>query len=561
MLRLLQIENIATIQSAEVAFGPGLNILTGETGAGKSILIDAVNAVSGAKTSRELIRTGAPYAYVSALFSDVGDAVNAALSEFGLTPEEDGSLLLQRRLLRDGKNVCLVNGRTVTLSMLRALAAGLVDIHGQRDSGALLDPDRHLEFLDAYAGDDAERAAYADCYGRLVALRREKRSLVMDEGEKARRLDLLRFQVNELRAAEITPGETQELRRRRNVLHNSRKVIEALSRAVGALLGDGEAPGAETLLGAAAGEIGSVTDVAKNLSSIGDSIEGARETVLEAASVLDDALTQLTENEDDPDAIEARLDQLYRLSLKYGQTEEEMLAFLQKAEEELNTIEFAEERLAALEEAERGALAETEAAAAALTSVRKQAATRLSAAIEAELRFLDMPGAVFPVSVEPCELGASGADRAAFLFSANPGEAARPLDKVASGGELSRVMLSLKNVLGAGAGARTLVFDEIDAGVSGSAAGKIALRLSALSASAQVFCITHSAQIAAFADTHIFLSKAVREGKTYTAVRTLTDDERATELARITYGADFTAGQTAAMREMIAHAAAQKKES
>ncbi|MBR5411193.1 MAG: DNA repair protein RecN [Clostridia bacterium] len=559
MLSLLQIENIATIEKAAVQFGPGLNILTGETGAGKSILIDAVLAVSGAKTSRELLRTGAASAYVSALFTDVGGEVLASLDSLGLPAEDDGSLLLQRRLMRDGKNVCFVNGASVTLSMLRALAAGLVNVHGQRDSGALLDEDRHVDFLDAYALDGPEREAAAAAYARLTAIRAQKKALVMDESEKARRLDLLRYQIDELKNAGLTPGETQDLRRRRNILNNSMKVVSALSRAVEALIGGGEAPGADALLASAAGEIESVTDVAKELSPIGESVEGARETVLEAASVLDDALRQLSENDDDLDEIEARLDLLYRLSRKYGETEEEMLKFLSNAEEELDSIVFAEERLEKLALEEEKAAAETDEAEKKLTEKRVAAARKLTKAVEEELSFLDMPGAVFPVEVAPCQVSENGADRVTFLFSANPGEEPKPLDKVASGGELSRVMLSLKNVLGANAGAGTLVFDEIDSGVSGSASGKIALKLSSLAKSAQVFCVTHSAQLAAFADEHIFLSKEVRGGKTYTAVTPLSGDERAKELARITYGAGFTETQVSSMREMISRAAKEKQ--
>lgn len=558
MLRLLQIENIATIEKASVEFGPGLNILTGETGAGKSILIDAVNAVSGAKTSRELIRTGASSAFVSALFSDVGREVTRTLQTLGIPEEEDGSLLLTRRLLKDGKNACYVNGAGVTLSMLKTLSAGLVNIHGQRDSGALLDPDRHLGFLDAYANDETERSAYSDAYQKLVSVRGQKKALQMDESEKARRMDLLTFQIDELKSADLTVGETEELRHRQRVLKNSRKVTSALASALSALIGDGEAVGADTLLGSAAGELDRVTDVAKNLAPIAETIESARDTVLDAASVLDDAYRQLTENEDDPEQIEARLDLLYRLSRKYGDTEEKMLAFLQNAEEELDAIVFAEERLQKLEEEEAALLEETTAAAKVLSQKRREAAKRLTGAVEAELRFLDMPGAVFPVHVEAVPFCPSGADAAAFWFSANPGEAPKPLDKVASGGELSRVMLSLKNVLG-DSEIGTLVFDEIDAGVSGSAAGKIALRLSSLSSTAQVLCITHSSQIAAFADTHLFLSKAVVDGKTYTAITPLNGDDRARELARVTYGGEYTEGQTASMREMIARAESQKQ--
>ena len=551
MLRYLQIENIATIRKADVAFAAGLNILTGETGAGKSILIDSINAVSGAKTSRELIRTEAESAWVSALFSGAQGAAAERLAEAGLPAEEDGSLLLQRRIYRDGRNVCFVNGAPVTVSMLRSVAERLISIHGQRDSQALLDSERHIGFLDAFAGNAAAREDFSETFARLGEIKAAIKALTMDEAYKARRLDLLRFQVKELSAAEIRPGEIAELKHKKSILNNSLRVQQALSKAVAALIGEGDSQGADSLISAAAGQICGVTDVAKSLAVVAESLEGAKDTVLDAASVLDDALQQLAENEDSIDSIEERLDLLYRLSKKYGASEEEMLAFLKAAEEEIETITFAEEKLEKLASQYEAAAALAEKKAAALSADRRKAAGKLSAAVEEELRFLDMPNARFIVTVDPCELNPLGADRVEFLISANPGEDPKPLGKVASGGELSRIMLAIKNVMQALLGADSLIFDEIDSGVSGSAAGKIALKLASLSRYAQVLCITHSAQIAAFADEHISLSKRVENGKTYTDITPLDLPARARELARLTYGADFTAHQLGSAAEMI----------
>ncbi len=559
MLQFLQIENIATIQKAEVAFSAGLNILTGETGAGKSILIDSINAVSGAKTSRELIRTDSAWAFVSALFSGVGADILARLEEAGLPAEPDGTLLLRRKLYRDGKNDCFVNGAPVTVSMLRNIAMSLINIHGQRDSQALLDSERHIEFLDAYACAAPEISAYGDSFEALKELKAKIKALSMDEAYKARRLDLLQFQIKELKTANVQPGEIAALRHKKAILNHAQKVIEALSKAVAALLGDGDTPGAEGLLSLAVGQINAASEVAKGLGEVADSVEAAKDTVLDAAGVLDDVLQQLAESDDNIDEIEERLDVLYRLSKKYGATEEEMLAFLAAAEEEMDNITFAEEKIEKLTAQYDAQLADAEQKAAALTKKRKAAAKRLSAAIEAELRFLDMPNARFVTTVAPAAMAENGADQVEFLISANPGEDPKPLGKVASGGELSRIMLAIKNVLQGEHTAASLIFDEIDAGVSGSAAGKIALKLKSLSRHAQVLCITHSAQIAAFADEHKFLSKRVENGKTYTEIRSLTLPERAAELARITYGADYTPRQLESAAEMIRKARGEEQ--
>ena len=549
MLSFLQIENIAIIEKMAVEFSEGLNILTGETGAGKSILIDSINAVSGAKTSRELIRTGAESAFVAAVFSGTRETA-ALLEEMGIAPSEDGALQLQRRMFRDGKNACFVNGTAVTVAMLRQLAIRLVNIHGQRDSQALLRSENHLGFLDRFAGDGDAAADYAADFGRLTALQKEIEKLNMDEGYKARRLDLLNFQIGELEAAGIEAGETEALKKRRAVLRNSVRVTAALSRALTALLGADDEPGADALLREAAGCVDSVSDVAHGLQAVGESLAEARETALDAASVLDDALSQLGGSEAEIHAVEERLDLLSRLAKKYGGSEEAMLAFLAEAKEELDAITFSAERLEQMQVEYDRLLAQTTAKAAELTSLRRAAGERLASAVERELRELDMPNVRFVTELRPAALCATGADEAEFLISANPGEAPKPLVKVASGGELSRVMLALQTILNDG-GEATLIFDEIDTGVSGSAAGRIAVKLKSLSRRNQVLCITHSAQIAAYAGTHKYLYKTVENGMTYTRIRTLSGDERARELARITFGEQYSEVQLASARSML----------
>ena len=557
MLNVLQIENIATIEAASVEFSPGLNVLTGETGAGKSILIDSINAVLGAKTSRELIRTGAAGAAVSALFSETGAALRDKLEAMGLPTEEDGSLQLRRKLMKDGKNSCFVNGAPVTVSMLKSIAEDLIAIHGQRDAQTLLLSERHVDYLDAYAGDGEALAEYRACFSRCRSLKKEIEALTMDEAEKARRLDLLRYQVDELTGASPKPGETEALRKKKKAIQNAEKARKALRRSIVSLTGDGETSGADALISDAVRALSEISSVASGVSEVASGLEQARDTVSDAAAVLDDALESLAGGEAQLEAIEERLDLLYRLSKKYGPTETEMLSFLADAEEQLRNIEFADEKIdkltAELEKAEEALIRAGET----LTDARKAAGERLSA-IREELTFLDMPRVVFLTDIQQTSYHENGRDEVVFLLSANPGEEPRPLNRVASGGELSRVMLAMKNALRSDSSANTMIFDEIDAGVSGSAAGKIALKLSALSVGSQVLCVTHSAQIAAFADVHKRIRKSVNENKNYTVIDTLTEEERAPELARITFGPSPTQTQIASARQMLASAASVK---
>ncbi len=559
MLKSLQIENIATIEKLSVDFSDGLNVLTGETGAGKSVLVDSINAVTGEKTSRDLIRTGEASACVTALFADVSDAVILRLSDSGISVEDDKTLLIQRRLYRDGKNACRINGMTVTVGMLRSVASLLINIHGQRDSQQLLDEAYHLKFVDGYAEDGKLLEEYRSEYRLLCGIKARLRNLQTDETEKARMADLLSYQINELENADIRPGEKKELVRKKSFLENSQKIKNALGAALNALIGDGEEAGASGALSAAAGYVGSVTGAARGLEPVYSQLAAVADSVSDIASVIDDVIGQLDTIDGDIDSVEERLDVLYRLSRKYGDTEEQMLAFLEDAKTRLDGIVHSDEERERLTEEYGNTLARAEKKAVLLSDARRKAGEALCAAIENELKFLDMPNVRFVTEIKPVPLCENGADEVRFLISANPGEEPKPLGKTASGGELSRVMLAIKNVLTDSDGVGTLIFDEIDTGVSGSAAGKIAVKLASVSLCTQVFCITHLSRIAAFADEHIFLSKVVQNGKTYTRAEILSPEKRAAELARITFGSEFTDVQLSSGEQMIEEAMRQKQ--
>ncbi|MBE6789955.1 MAG: DNA repair protein RecN [Ruminococcaceae bacterium] len=558
MLKSLNIENIAIIEKASAEFTAGLNILTGETGAGKSILIDSINAVTGEKTSRELIRTGEDAAQVSAFFENISDEIKLKLSESGLPCEEDGTLLLYRKIFRDGKNLCRINGAPVTVSMLKSIGMGLINIHGQRDSQALLDSERHIEFLDGFGGFGKEKQDYLDAFLRMQEIKSEIRSLNLDEAYKIRQTELLTHQIKELENAEITVGEKAALNRKKNILNNSQKLTTALRGALEALSGNDEISGAYSLINSASSLISSVSSLAKGLDSLTEQLGNANSYVDDCVRLIDDVLRQLEGIDGDIDSIEIRLDTLYKLSKKYGETEEEMLSFLENAKAELESIVTSDERLNELNTEFAEILKSCREKAQKLSSKRKKAAEKMASAVKYELSFLDMPSCVFKVSITEAELSETGADAVEFLISANPGEEPKPLNKVASGGELSRIMLAMKNVLNKEGGVDTLIFDEIDTGVSGSAARRIAVKLSEVSEHSQILCITHLAQIAAFADSHKFLYKEVAGGKTYTRIRELASSDREKELARMTYGSAAEEIHIESARQMIASANAEK---
>lgn len=550
MLTSLKIENVAIIESAAIEFGCGLNVLTGETGAGKSIVIDSINAILGERTSRDIIRTGAQSAKVYAVFEDVNAKVRNFLDENGIDCE-DGVLIINRTLSREGKNVCRLNGAPVTVSMLREIGSELIDIHGQHDNQALLSPEKHCGFVDSFAGNAEIIADYREKYGRLCEVRSKLKKLTTDESSKSQRIDFLTYQIDELEKAEITPSERDELKARKTLINNSQKVIESLNVAYEALKADGAGidmiTDAESEISDASAYMEALGEASEKITDIRYELEDIAETVRDAMSEVDFDQSELEE-------IDERLDLLYRLSKKYGNTEEEMLEYLEKAKTELDNIAFSEEKVKELQKQEKEVLAETEAAAKKLTESRKTAGEKLSEAICSELEFLDMPNVRFVVKCDDIGLTENGKDEIEFLISANVGEEPKPLAKIASGGELSRIMLAIKNVLAEADGVDTMIFDEIDTGVSGRAAQKIAMKLRSASKGRQVICVTHLAQIAAQGDVHLYISKSVSDGKTYTNIKSLIEEDRVAEIARIMGGMEITKLQLESAREMLRNA-------
>lgn len=550
MLTSLKIENVAIIESAAIEFGCGLNVLTGETGAGKSIVIDSINAILGERTSRDIIRTGAQSAKVYAVFEDVNERVRNFLDENGIDCE-DGVLIINRTLSREGKNVCRINGAPVTVSMLREIGGELIDIHGQHDNQSLLSPEKHCGFVDSFAGNADLITVYREKYGRLCEIRSKLKKLTTDESSKSQRIDFLTYQIDELEKAEITIGERDELKARKSLINNSQKVIESLNIAYEALKADGA--GIDMITDAES-EIANASAYMETLGEASEKITDIRYELEDIAETVRDAMTEVDFDPSELEDIDERLDLLYRLSKKYGDTEEEMLEYLEKARAELDNIAFSEERVKELQKQEKEALAETETAACKLTESRKTAGEKLSNAICSELEFLDMPNVRFVVKCNDIGLTENGKDEIEFLISANAGEEPKPLAKIASGGELSRIMLAIKNVLAETDGVDTMIFDEIDTGVSGRAAQKIAMKLRSASKGRQVICVTHLAQIAAQGDVHLYISKSVSDGKTYTNIKSLIEEERVAEIARIMGGMEITKLQLESAREMLANA-------
>lgn len=549
MLESLLIENIAIIETAELSLNSGLNVMTGETGAGKSIIIDSINAVLGERTSRELIRTGCQNAKVTALFRDLSAQAKNVLAQLDIPLEEE--LLLQRSITLDGKNNCRVNGMPVSVSMLKTIGKELLTIHGQHDSQALLDAQRHYEFLDALAGNAALLEEYRTAYHTLQKLCREQETIRMDEGEKARRLDILDFQINEILAADVQQGERDELTARRELLTNSEKVIDSLRTAYLSLQGDEDIPGALDGLQSSASALETVGTYLADMQTVAQQMQAMRYDLEEYAAEIRGALDTVSFDPQELADIEERLDLLYRLSRKYGQTEAEILAQLEQLLHEKEKIDLCDERLAQLQQEIAQQEEAVQALAAKLSRRRQAAGTQMADRVGEELRFLDMPNVVFQVQIAAAPLSATGMDAVEFLISANVGETPKPLAKIASGGELSRIMLAIKNVLADQDGVGTLIFDEIDAGVSGRAAGKVALKLREVARGKQVLCVTHLAQIAALAEHHLQIEKQVRDNKTYTLVRALDREGRIEELARIMGGIHVTDLQRQSATELL----------
>ena len=551
MLELLHIENIAIIEAADIEFAPGFNALTGETGAGKSIVIDSLSAVLGQRTSRELIRTGADKAFVSAAFSGMAPELT---EEVGIQPEADGTLLLQREIQTDGKNVCRVNGRPVTVGQLRALGARLLNIHGQHDGQQLLDEEQHIVYLDSFGRVESLAITYAEKYKNFTDIRRQIGALQMDEAEKARRVDTLQYQIEELKRAKLKPGEEEELTARRGMLRNAEKFLDAVAGADYALNGDDSGGGALSALRQAQDALSGVRHLDDAFGQLYERLGEAYSEVYDIAATVEDKRGELDVSPGELDRVESRMDLLYRLKKKYGATVEDMLDYQARCEAELAQIEDAGDTLVRLEQALSKAEKEARQAAQALSDARKAAADRLTAQILTELQQLDMGKIRFAVDFAEKPLDSDGMDTVRFLMSANVGEELRPIHKIASGGELARIMLAMKNVLSEQDHVGTMVFDEVDTGVSGRAAQKVAEKMARISRRKQVLCVTHLPQLAAMADTHFSVEKGERGGRTYTEVRRLDREQRRRELARLTGGSHVSQTMLDGAEELLVQA-------
>ena len=547
MLKTLDIENIAVIEKTTVDFSSGLNVLTGETGAGKSIVVDSINAILGERTSKELVRHGADNAFVSAYFEDIAQNVTDKLTELGFDTEEDNSLLISRKISAGGKSSCKINGKSATASMLKEIGGMLVNIHGQHDSQALLNPDFQYKYIDMLSKDSSVLENYKSSFKELISIRRRLKSLTTDETEKERQLELLDYQIKELEDADIKIGEREELSKRKSLINKSEAITAALNNALLAVNGDDEINGIKSLTDSSYNSLSAFPE-AKEICDIFDNINDKLEYVKDK---IDELMSQVEFDPSELEAIEERLDLLYRLSNKYGATEEEMLSYLENAREKRNSIVYSDEELERLSTLYDGLFDKTVELAQRLSDERRKTALSFTEQVKAELEFLDMPKLQFVVDFKKGNLSSTGFDKIEFLISTNPGEPPKPLSKIASGGELSRIMLAIKNILSYNDTIGTLIFDEIDTGVSGRASEKIGLKLRSVSKNTQVICVTHSAQIASNADRHFLIQKRFEGERTYTKVEPLDFESRKKELARIMGGIEITDTLLKSAEEML----------
>lgn len=538
MLRELNIENVAVIERASVQFGAGLNVLTGETGAGKSILIDSINAILGNRTTREIVRTGEERAIIWAAFSDVDEKFASSVRDKGY--ECDDALILHREITADGKSQCRINGRPATAATVREVCEKLINIHGQHDNQDLLNPEKHIDIIDAYADLASELADYQQRYSELITIKREIESLNTDDEQKARRTELLSYEIDEIDKAKLEPGEEEELTARRNLIRNSERILEAVSVAHAQLSGDGDDSGALARIFEASRSLVEVDGVDAAVDALRARADELYYQLNDVSSELGDWLSAFEYDPGELESIEERLDVIFKLKTKYGADIAAVLEYRDKSAKELSEINRSDERMAELKARWGELLADVKAHAQSIEDKRRAALKEFERRIKEELEFLNMPGVSFVVNCEETKLGRKGKNAIEFLVSANTGEPAKPLARIASGGELSRIMLSVKNVLAERDDIGTLIFDEIDTGVSGSSAGRIGQKLKESSRSRQTICVTHSAQIASYADEHLLIEKQVRDGRTYTDVRALNDEQRKAELARIISGDSVT---------------------
>ncbi len=560
MLSLLHIENIALIESADVCFGAGFNVLTGETGAGKSIIIDSISAVLGERMSRDLIRTGVKNAYVSAVFSGLPDL--EWFHERGVGPDKNGELLLEREIQMDGRNICRINSRPFTVTQLHELGQQLLNIHGQHDGQQLLNEEYHLNYLDRFGALQSLLDQYQTAYHAFSSTQREINALQMDDAEKSRRIDLLAYQISELEQAKLKPGEDNELNEKKNMFRSAGKMISSLDSTEYALDGGGEQEGAISQLASAADAIAQAarycdaeSNQGKILSNLADRLNQMRYDAYDALEICRDIKAELDISPDEIDRMESRLDLLYRLGKKYGSSVDEMLAFLEKCRTELDQIQCSTDRIAYLEKRLAQQRKDVEQQGKLLTEARKRVADQLQLRIQQELFDLDMPKVRFEVQIAPKENEAgmdnTGMDQVRFLMSANVGEDLKPINKIASGGELARIMLALKSVLAESDDVTTMIFDEVDTGVSGRAATKVARKMAQVARQKQILCVTHLPQIAAMADIHFFVEKKERGERTYTSISNLSEDGRASEIARLTKGETITETALNSAKELL----------
>ena len=549
MLSSLQIENVAVIQKAEVHFEPGLNVLTGETGAGKSILIDSINAILGNRTSKDLVRTGAAKAVIRAAFEQVPSAVLDKLEQSGY--ERSEALLLSREITAEGKSSCRINGMPATAAILRELCGGLININGQHDSVGLLNPAHHLDILDDYAQNRTVFQEYYTLYRELVQVKRELDALITDEAEKQRKIDLLQYQVQEIEDAGLTAGEEQTLENRRKVLSNASAIRDRLAQSYALLSGSDDAAGAVDLLGEASNAVDAAAQLDPALTAAAGQLLDLYYNAKDVAADLIGRLDAYDTNDAELDEVEQRLDLLYRLKRKYGSTVEDVIAFGQKAREELDSIQYSQQRYDALQAEKLRLYAKAREKAEALTQTRLKAFEELNTRISGTLDFLNMPGVRMTLRHTRGPLASHGQDSIEFYISTNPGEAPKPLAKIASGGELSRITLAIKNAMADKDAVPTVIYDEIDSGVSGKAAGRIGEVLRQSAQGHQILCITHAAQIAALADCHLLIQKNVSNERTYTEIHPLDENGRVEALARLISGDHVTELSRANAREML----------
>ena len=547
MLSLLHIENIAVIESADISFDRGFNVLTGETGAGKSIVIDAIAAILGQRAYRDMIRTGTNKASVRAVFTQVPEL--PWFAENGV--EYDPETVVHREVYLDGKNVCRVNGTLVSVTILHKLGIQLINIHGQHDSASLFDEENHLTFLDAFGDFEQIQADYREKYETVAKLRREIDRITMDEGEKLRRMETLRYQIGEIEKAELEAGEDDALEDRRKILQNAEKLSDSMQEAVECLYGGEDTDGASGLLAQAEYALARLSRFTDAYAELHDRVSDLMYQVQDVATEVRDVREDLNYSADELEQIEARLDKIHRLRKKYGASCADILGYLERAKKELDEIEFADDHVERLKKKLKTAEDEAWAAAKLLREKRKETAAYLSSRILTELAQLDMPRVQFQVRFTELDLTANGADSVAFYMSANAGEALKPMSKVASGGELARIMLAMKNVLAEKDQVGTLIFDEVDTGVSGRAAQKVAEKLRSVAAHKQVLCVTHLPQLAALANTHLLIAKSERDGRTFTSVTPLDLEGRKRELARIIGGTNITETTLKSAEEML----------